>query len=115
MKKIIYQDSQKQRLDKFLANELTDLSRTKIQKLIKEGLITVNDEKTTVHHWLRLGDRIAVNESNIQITYQSNSQIIPEVINETDDYLIINKPAHLIVHPAKGVKEKRRKEMGEKS
>lgn len=112
MKEIIYQGSQKQRLDKHLAQELTDLSRTKIQKLIKDGLITVNDEKTTAHHWLRLGDKIAINESNVQIIYQFPLEASPppaeniQIVDETDDYLIINKPAHLIVHPARGVKEK---------
>ena len=114
MKEIIYQDNQKQRLDKFLANELADLSRTKIQKLIKGGQITVNDEITTVHHWLRVDDKILINKSEKGPDFIQDKQKIKITINpqiskiiaETNDYLIINKQAGLIVHPAKGIKEK---------
>jgi len=106
---ITYKKEEKQRLDKFLAEELVDFSRSKIQKMIKDGQIMVNDQSVSPHYNLKTDDKIIIDQkdnqdvTNIQ---KSDLGIIPEIINETTDYLIINKPAGLIVHPALGIKEK---------
>ena len=43
----------KQRLDKFLVEQLPDITRSQIQKLIKSGDVKVNGEETNVHHFLK--------------------------------------------------------------
>jgi len=114
MKKLIYQKETKERLDKFLASEFTDWSRSKLQRLIHEGQITVNGQIVVKHYQLKMNDKIVLNESprhnpgqtKNHIIKKSYNQINPEVIDKTDNYLMINKPAGLIVHPAEGVREK---------
>jgi len=101
-----YQENEKIRLDKFLTNEFPNKSRNQIQKLIKDGQIQVNGQTTSVHHFLKTADKITVNAD-----FEQTENIIkklaikPIIIAETDDFLVINKPAGLIVHPAAGVKE----------
>lgn len=48
------------RLDLFLVKNLAGHSRSQIQKLIKGGNITVNDEKISAHHWLKKGDAVTI-------------------------------------------------------
>ena len=105
MKVLIYKNQDKQRLDKYLTEELNDFSRSKIQKLIKDGLILVNQEVVTPHYFLKTDDKISIEIAtpvNVQPIKQSVS---PVIIKQTEDYLIINKPAGLIIHPAESVTE----------
>lgn len=95
------------RLDKFLTQELLGLSRSFIQHAIKNGDIKVNDKKTSVHHFLKEGDIIIVDV----IVPKIHSELTPQtkipwqLIKETSDYLIIEKPAGVVVHPASGINE----------
>ena len=66
--KIIYNEKEKERLDKFLQTQLKDISRSQIKKLILNGSVKVNDKEPTVHHWLKEGD-------NIEYTEKKNTQI----------------------------------------
>lgn len=100
----------KERLDKFLVKHLSNLSRSQIQKLIKDGGVLVNEKSVAVHHFLKEKDEIKILNikyliSNIQ--YQNTEQkekkiptpkLIPEIIFEDDSILIINKPHGLLVH-----------------
>ena len=106
--KLIYKKEEKQRLDKYLVEELSDFSRSQIQKLIKEKEVTVNDKHETAHFALRENDNVEVNIAKgfAKLSCEVKKVIPkPEVITETDDYLILNKPAHLIIHPAPSIKE----------
>lgn len=92
----------KDRLDKYLARNLPDLTRSRIQKLIDEGLVTVNGVATKPSHQIIPGEII-----QIQIPPPPPSELIPEAIPlrivYEDAYLIvINKPASMVVHPAYG-------------
>lgn len=95
------------RLDKFLVKQLPNFSRQQIQQNIKQGLITVNNKKVTPHHWLKNNDLI--NHPNLTTkpspTLKPTNQVKWQLIKDTADYLIINKPAGLIVHPAAGITE----------
>lgn len=106
MKNITFQKELKERLDKFLAKELADLSRSQIQKLIKSGLVLVNGQKAAVHKFLKKGDEILMQATPTIESTEKKPYPKPKIIDETDDYLVINKPAGLIVHPATGIKEK---------
>jgi 23S rRNA pseudouridine1911/1915/1917 synthase len=93
---IIFQETKKQRLDKFLTDQLEEFSRSQIQKLIKEGKVLVNDKKTTVHHFLKINDRVIINIEGSQ-DKQKNLGFKPEIIFENNGYFILNKPVGISV------------------
>ncbi len=91
-----------QRLDKHLALRLTDLSRSRLQDLIRDGHITLNGRPTKASAALKVGDAIAVvipEAAPVQVVAQD----IPfEVLFEDADILVLDKPPGLVVHPAAG-------------
>lgn len=92
------------RLDHFLVRMIPDISRSKIQKIIKMGGVTVADNPiTSAHHFLKEGDVIVfktVASTPEKSISEDRSKPLPiEVIEQTDDYIIINKPSGLLVHP----------------
>ena len=89
------------RLDVYLSNEL-DLSRSKVQALIKENKILVNDKKVNSSYKTKEGDKIEV-LSDLDFSIDIEPEDIPLDIRYEDDYLIIvNKPSGMVVHPAPG-------------
>lgn len=90
------------RLDMYLAQELDEVSRTKIQKLIKDGLVLVNGKKEKPRYLIKEGDNIQV-----KLPKPKTMEVLPEnieldIIYEDDDIAIINKPIDMVVHPAPG-------------
>jgi 23S rRNA pseudouridine1911/1915/1917 synthase len=104
MKKIIVKDNIPNRLDVWLAAKLT-LSRSQIQKMIKNKEILLNDKIVLAHHVLKLNDVLKITPKKI-VTEKNKkikqALILPkiEIIKETEDYLVINKPAGLLMHGA---------------
>lgn len=89
------------RLDAYLAKEL-DLSRSKIQKLIKENLVTVNGKNVNGSYQVKLNDEIEINdELNYEIKVEPENINI-DIVYEDDDLLVINKASGMVVHPAPG-------------
>jgi len=98
--KIQYSDDQKLRLDKFLQANIPGTSRTQIQNYIKESPVTVNGKPSTVHHWLKNGDVIEGEDFQPpKKEYANTPRHIPEIISETDSYMVLNKPAGMLIHP----------------
>ncbi|BAT56249.1 putative pseudouridine synthase [Nostoc sp. NIES-3756] len=91
------------RIDRYLAEELPDLSRSRIQQLIEQGKVQVNGKVCTSKKInLKVGDRIT-----LEIPEAQPLELIPEdipldILYEDDQLLIINKSAGLVVHPAPG-------------
>jgi len=90
------------RLDKYVGEKCSELSRTHAQKLIADGHITVNDHVAKVGLKLNIGDRV-----DIIIPPPTHTPLLPEaiplnIIYEDDDLLVVDKPAGLAVHPAPG-------------
>ncbi|MBD2460569.1 RluA family pseudouridine synthase [Oscillatoria sp. FACHB-1407] len=92
-----------ERLDRFLADQLPDLSRSRLQKLIEQGQVWVNGEVcTSKKATVQSGDRIHV-EVPPAVPLDLQPESIPlDILYEDDDLLILNKPAGLVVHPAPG-------------
>ena len=91
-----------QRLDRYLAAALPDLSRTRIQGLIADGHVEVRGR--TARAALRVGGGQRI---DVHIPPPRPSRLTPEhrslaVLFEDDDLLVINKPAGVVVHPAPG-------------
>ena len=89
------------RLDTYLAEKL-ELSRSKIQKLIKEDLVTVNGKNVNGSYQVKLNDEIEVND-DLDYEMKVEPENIPlDIVYEDDDLLVINKPSRMVVHPAAG-------------
>lgn len=96
-------DNSNERLDKFLTAELK-ISRSKIQKLIKSGKITLNGEKVTPHFFLRANDKININDKDVKIENKEkelkpNKKVKYNIVYEDENILVIDKPSGLLVHP----------------
>jgi 23S rRNA pseudouridine1911/1915/1917 synthase len=90
------------RLDKYLHNRYPRISRTVLQRYIRQGLVTVNDLPTKPSYEPAAGDTIA-----ITLPPPPPSEIIPEnipldVVYEDEWLLVINKAAGIVCHPAHG-------------
>ena len=90
------------RLDKYLAKEYPDLSRSRLQKLIEQGCILVNGCEAKASQKLNVGDRIHVSLPPPEQVSLVAEPIPVDVIYEDDDLLVIDKPAGLVVHPSPG-------------
>ena len=98
---MIVQDKDGMRIDSYLAEEL-DLSRSKIQKLIKEKKVLVNGKEVNSSYSIRVNDEIEVND-NLDYEIKVEPENIPlDIVYEDDDLLIINKESGMVVHPAPG-------------
>ncbi len=90
------------RLDRFIADNCPELTRTRAQGLIVDGFITVNGQQARPSLRLDSGDSV-----DIIIPPASPSPLMPEaiplsIIYEDEDLLVVDKPAGLTVHPAPG-------------
>lgn len=100
MKFNVSQKELKTRLDKFLTQYLPDYSRSWIQKLIKEGLILVNQKKVSSHYILKQGDKIKVELKKPETIDLSPKKGKLDIVFEDKNFLVVNKPAGLVVHPS---------------
>ncbi len=98
---MIIVDTNNERIDTFLATKL-DLSRSKIQKLLKEKLITVNERIVSASYLVKENDKIEINDDlNYEINIEPENIDI-DIVYEDDDLLVINKKSGMVVHPAPG-------------
>ena len=91
-----------QRLDAFLAQALPELTRSAAQRLIAEGLVTVDGKAPAKSLKLSGGETVAVT-----VPEPAEAQALPEdipldVVYEDDDVIVVNKPVGMVVHPAPG-------------
>jgi 23S rRNA pseudouridine1911/1915/1917 synthase len=90
------------RLDRIVVKECPQLSRTRVQELIEEGLVRLNGKSAKDSQKVRAGDVIEV-VARPRAALQAEAESIPlEVLYEDDDVIAINKPAGMMVHAGAG-------------
>jgi len=91
------------RLDQFLVSHLPNISRARIQQLISEKKVLVNDLESKSSLRLRGGERITILGEPQPRPLRAIAEEIPlEIIYEDDDLAVINKPAGMMVHAGSG-------------
>lgn len=99
---IVEDSSNGKRLDLYVTEKYRDISRSYIQKLIKEDRVLLNSKKVKSSYKLSVGDELLV-----MIPEQKELELLPQNINlniiyEDDGLLIVNKDQGMVVHPAPG-------------
>ena len=91
------------RLDKASSVLFKEFSRTKLKEWILSGNILLNGEIASPREKVNLDDEIEVNPVNEASTEWSPENIEFSVLHETDDFLIVDKPVNLVIHPGAGI------------
>ncbi len=91
-----------ERLDRFVADSLPQLSRSAVQRLIKDGEIQVNGQPAKASLRLEAGDRVQITLPPDEPTDIQPESIPLDVLYEDEDLAAVNKPAGMVVHPAYG-------------
>ena len=98
-------DAPGERIDKALAEARPELSRTRWQRLIEDGLVTVAGEPVKASLRLEGGERVQVVLPEVKESDLKAQKIPLEILYEDDDMLAVNKAAGMVVHPAPGHSE----------
>ena len=102
-------DEAGQRLDQFLVTRLTDVSRARVQQLISEQKVLVNDVAAKASLKLRGGERVSILGTADRPPLRAIAEEIPlDILYEDDDLAVINKPAGMMVHAGAGATEDQR-------
>lgn len=94
-------ENAKVRIDNYLSDKL-DISRSKVQKLIKDGNVLVNGQSVNVSYKVKIGDVIEYSLDLNEETDITPEDIPIDIVYEDDDLLVINKASGMVVHPAPG-------------
>jgi 23S rRNA pseudouridine1911/1915/1917 synthase len=96
-------DDAGKRLDQFLATRINSVSRARVQEMIAEGKVLVNDAPAKASLKLRGGERISVLGEAQRAPLKAIAEEIPlDIVYEDDDLAVIDKPAGMMVHAGAG-------------
>src|SRR5438874_6727521 len=102
---IVSANEAKIRLDQFMAKRLPEFSRSRLQQLIRDGFVRLNDSTSRPRQIVRGGDKIELTEPPLE-KIEMLPEVIPlEILFEDDDLIVINKSPGLVVHPGAGHRE----------
>ena len=90
------------RLDQFLAAELTEHSRSYIQKLIKNGRVSLNERPGKSAARIQTEDRILLTVPPLKELAVLPEEMPLDILYEDEDVILINKPKDMVVHPCPG-------------
>ena len=91
------------RLDKYVSLKAPDISRTRAQKLIEDGHITVNGKTAKSSQQLEIGSLLEITIPALSAPTELLAEDIPlKILFEDADLLVVDKPAGMTVHPAPG-------------
>ena len=99
---LVIEEEEGDRLDVYLSAQLGDMSRSYIQKLIKEKKVSVNGKIEKAKYLVKEDDDVVI-EIPEPKDLEVKAQDIPiDIVYEDSDVLIVNKPQDMVVHPAPG-------------
>jgi 23S rRNA pseudouridine1911/1915/1917 synthase len=90
------------RLDQFLTQQCADVSRTLVRRAIDAGAVTVNGAPSKASYKVRTGDHILVTLPDSHLERPQPENIALDLIYEDEFLAVVNKPANMVVHPARG-------------
>jgi 23S rRNA pseudouridine1911/1915/1917 synthase len=90
------------RLDRYVAEHIETISRSQVQQLVQNRHILVNQQSAKPAQILRQGDVVTVSLPPPQPTELTPEPIPLDIVYEDRDVVVINKPAHMVVHPSAG-------------
>lgn len=92
-----------ERLDRFLAHEMPEYSRSRIQAWIKEGRVRINQSPAKAKSQLEIGDEVSITVP-VETSSAIEAEEIPlTILYEDDHLLVVNKEEGMVVHPGAGV------------
>ncbi|MCM3126281.1 RluA family pseudouridine synthase [Paenibacillus sp. MER 78] len=95
-------DFAKERIDKYIADSMDDVSRSQVQIWIGDGHVTVNGNQVKSNYKLAAGDKIELVVPEVAAVEILPENIPLEVVYEDSSVIVVNKPRGLVVHPAPG-------------
>ena len=95
-------DESGQRVDKYLAERIPELSRSQAQRLIREGLVTVNGQSTLPAYRVKEGECLTVRIPPKEKLALAAEELPLKVVYEDEDIVVVDKPAGMVVHPSAG-------------
>jgi 23S rRNA pseudouridine1911/1915/1917 synthase len=93
-----------ERIDRYLSDVRRIASRSRVQKLLKEGLVLVGGRKVKPSFHVRGGESIEVTFPDPEPSTAAPEDIPLDIMYEDGDILVVNKPAGMVVHPAAGAR-----------
>ena len=98
----VKKENDNNRIDKFINDRMADVSRSYIQKLIKDNRVTVDLKPVKANYRVKEGERVEVGLPE-PVSLDIEPQNIPlDIVYEDEDVLLINKPKDMVVHPSAG-------------
>ncbi|MCI5502358.1 MAG: RNA pseudouridine synthase, partial [Lachnospiraceae bacterium] len=91
-----------ERLDKFLSEKMSDMSRSYIQKNIKDGKVSVNGKTVKSGYKLNVGDEVILIIEPLEELTIEPENIPLDIIYEDSDIIVLNKQKDMVVHPCPG-------------
>ena len=100
--KLIVDDTLTGRIDKVLAHQFNQFSRSHLQKWIEDGNVRVNGQPVKPKYKLAVGDQVVIEPEAPQKVDLTPEKIPLDIVYEDDDVIVVNKPQGMVVHPAPG-------------
>lgn len=96
------ENQNEERIDKFLAEHISAVSRAYVQKLIKTNCVLVDNAPVKANYRLCMGNVIQINLPSLEETEILPENIPLDILYEDSDIIVLNKPKGMVVHPAPG-------------
>lgn len=90
------------RIDRYLSDQCPDMSRSYLQKILKDGGVQVNDKSVKSNYKVAVGDRIRLEVPDAVEPEIEAEPMDLDILYEDSDIILINKPKGMVVHPAAG-------------
>ena len=99
-------EDQGTRLDKYVAEKIDHLSRSKVLRLIQNSFVLIDDKKVNPSYKVNTGEVVEINLPDQTSANLTPWQLELDIVFEDESILIVNKPAGIAVHPAPGHRDK---------